>query len=550
MNGATVVVRQLEALKATVAFGYPGGAIMPLYDALLDSRIEHVLVRHEQGAAFAASGYARATGRVGLCIGTSGPGATNLLTGVADALADSVPMVVLTGQVGSAVLGTDAFQEVDTFGLSLPVTKHSHVVRSGADLAHEVRRAFAIAAEGRPGPVWLDLPKDVLTKDAGPQTPHVVRRTRSAEPSDLEIAEAQALWESSASPVVIVGAGAANDAGGAAIAKLAIANDAAIVTTLHGIGCVPPECPNHLGLLGMHGSRAANLAVQRADLLVCLGMRFDDRATGKLAEFAPRAAVVHVDVDRAELGKLRRPTLAVLSRVRVFLERFQPKRRARPEWRSSWSQSRSTELPPCATPSGGVDPRGFLAQLTRRAGDAAVFAADVGQHQMWLAQHGRFARPRTHLSSGGLGAMGFGLPAAMGACVALADTPVYVVTGDGSFLMNVQELATVARLRQPLRIVLLDNRALGMVRQWQDAFFDGRRSQVALDDNPSFVAIARAFGVEAFEVHRAADVEAALERLVSTTVPVLCHVHIETDLGVWPLVPPGVGNEHMLEEAS
>lgn len=544
--GADAVVRQLEALGVDVVFGYPGGAIMPLYDALLASSVEHVLMRHEQAAAFAAVGYARATGRMGVCIGTSGPGATNLMTGVADAMADGVPLLVLTGQVASTALGTDAFQEVDTFGVALPITKHCAIVRSASELSAALVEASHIATHQRPGPVWLDLPKDVLSAPCGGSPTLVPREPSRSAPSDLDLARAAAIIEGSERPLLVLGAGAAADDCHLAIERLRERQCLPMVVTLHGIGAVSSGARGHLGMLGMHGSRAANLAVSRSDLLICLGMRFDDRATGSIAKFAPKAQVLHVDVDPSQLGRVRAAEVAIVSHVDEFISRLHVTRRSSRAWLNACLAWCRTQPPTAEAADGAIDPRGLLRILTERAGVGAVFVADVGQHQMWLAQHGYFHGPRTHLTSGGLGAMGFALPAALGAQIACPRQDTYVVTGDGSIQMNVQELATLARLDMPVRIVLLDNAGLGMVRQWQETFYGGRESSVALDDNPDFVRLANSYGIEAFEVNRAADVPVAVKRLVGARRPLLCHVRIPSELGVWPLVPPGAACSEML----
>ena len=551
MNGAEVLVRELGSLGVKTLFGYPGGAIMPFYDALVDSDLHHVLVRHEQAAALAAAGMARVTGEVGVCVGTSGPGATNLITGVADAYADSVPLVVLTGQVPSDLMGTDAFQEIDVFGMTLGMVKHSYVVRTGHDLRRVLREAFWLAKEGRPGPVWVDLPKDVLSGPADLHAPDrldvVLRRTPDQAASLRDsLSRAAAMLEESERPLVYVGGGVASAGCEGELVQFLEEQQLPAVTTLRAVGSVPTEHPMLLGMLGMHGTEAANRAVQEADLLLCLGARFDDRATGRLERFAPEAAVIHVDIDVAELGKLRRPAVAVAADLALFLERFAPEPRAREAWLARSLGRRLTHHPRL---QGPIHAPSFLRELTREHPGATV-ACDVGQHQMWVAQAGFFTSARQHLTSGGLGTMGFSLPSAIGAALARPGEPCLSISGDGSFLMNVQELATIRRLGLPIRMVVIDNRMLGMVRQWQDLFFEGRRSQVALDDNPEFTEVAAAFGIPAFELDRAEDVPAALDRLRAARGPILCHVRVDPEDGAWPLVPPGAANHEMLAPAA
>jgi acetolactate synthase-1/2/3 large subunit len=549
-NGALALVRALERRGVTTVFGYPGGAIMPVYDALTDSSLQHVLTRHEQGAALAAGGYARASGRPGVCLATSGPGATNLLTGIADACLDSVPLVAITGQVPSTLLGTDAFQEVDTIGMSLPVVKHSYAVERAEDLPAIVDEAFEVATAGRPGPVWIDVPKDVASAPL-----RACERDRESARAPVEpvptadLAAAAALLASARRPVAYVGGGAVLADASHQLHRFLARTGMPAVTTLHGIGALPSDHAQLLGMLGMHGTRAANEAVQESDLLLCLGARFDDRVTGKLERFAPGAAVVHIDIDPAELGKLRRPTVAVRSDLRRALEAWPHARADRDAWLQRCCERRDAEarVRPRRAPDAGIDAPDLLRALTERAPGRWIVTSDVGQHQMWVAQHCRFAGPRQHLSSGGLGTMGFGIPAAIGAQFARPDRDVLAVTGDGSFLMNVQELATIRRYDLPIKIVVLDNQCLGMVRQWQELFHEQRYSEVDLSDNPDFTALASAFGIPSLRVRDARGLDAAVRRLENTDGPLLVHVAIAARQNVWPLVPPGAANDHMLE---
>jgi acetolactate synthase-1/2/3 large subunit len=556
MNGARWLVHALVAEGVDTLFGYPGGAIMPFYDALHGAGLKHVLVRHEQGAAFAANGYARASGRVGVCVATSGPGASNLVTGIADAMLDSVPMVVITGQVSTALMGTDAFQELDVFGMTMPLVKHSFIARRVEDLPWMLGEAFRLARSGRPGPVLIDLPKDVQVADASHLSPHVSLGIDDVEaPMDASLHAALALISQAQRPVLYGGGGIALGHAVQAFRTFVDATQIPSVLTLKGLGALPAQHPLNLGMLGMHGSRTANLAVQESDLLIVVGARFDDRATGKLAEFAPNARVVHMDLDACEIGKLRHADAGVRGDIATTLTKLTlpcaahlhgRHGAARRQWRAQCQERARQFAARYDAPGDTVYAPSLLKRLSEMA-PAAVVACDVGQHQMWVAQHWRFDDPRKHLTSGALGAMGFGLPAAIGAQVEDANAEVICVSGDGSFLMNVQELATLRRYGLPVKIVLLDNQALGMVRQWQELFFERRYSEIDLSDNPDFVAVASAFGIKALHVDRADGVEAALQALLDAPGPALLHVAIDQAANVWPLVPPNRNNAEMLD---
>jgi acetolactate synthase I/II/III large subunit len=545
-SGARLLVEALEHEGVDLVFGYPGGAIMPVYDALLGGRLRHILVRHEQGAALAANGYARATGRVGVCMATSGPGAANLLTGIADAHLDSVPVVAITGQVPTAALGTDAFQEMDVLGVFMPVVKHSFLVRSADDLPHVVAEAFRVAREGRPGPVLIDLPKDVAQArtTARPIARRPVPTARLCNPSVLE--RAKALLASSRRPIVYGGGGIGMGRAVDAFRDFVHRGGLPTVLTLKGLGALDSRDPLLLGMLGMHGSRAANLAVQECDLLIAVGARFDDRVTGKLETFAPDARVLHLDIDPAEFGKRRRPDVALEGELAPTLRALTPPM-VIDTWRTHCLTRRDATVPRYDAPGDGLYAPCLLRRLSERLPDDAVVACDVGQHQMWVAQHGLFSRPEHHLSSGGLGTMGFGLPAAMGAQLGRPDATVVAVCGDGSFLMNVQELATLSRYGLPVKVLVLDNQALGMVRQWQSLFFDNRLSEVDLSDNPDFAAVARAFRVPAFSLDRRDRMEAVMAEWLATPGPALLHARIDPRANVWPLVPPNTCNSDMVD---
>ncbi|TNI84949.1 acetolactate synthase 2 catalytic subunit [Aeromonas allosaccharophila] len=546
MNGAQFLVQALKKQGVTQVFGYPGGAIMPVYDALYDGGLAHQLCRHEQGAAMAAVGYARASGQVGVCIATSGPGATNLVTGLAEALLDSVPLVAISGQVPCSAIGTDAFQEVDVLGMSLSCTKHSFMVTDAADLGRVLAEAFAIATEGRPGPVLIDFPKDVQLAAVPTQSPlFAVEEPEALNPSELSAA--RTLLAAAERPVLYVGGGV-----GMANAEQQLRDFAAVtgmpaVTTLKGIGALDPDTPVYLGMLGMHGTKAANYAVQQCDLLVVVGARFDDRVTGKLEEFAPEAKVIHLDVDAAEFGKRRAAEVGITTDLKRVLPALAMTLSIDP-WREHCAAMAREYAFRYDHPGQAIYAPALLKQLSARLPETSVVACDVGQHQMWVAQHMRFTSPRNHLSSAGLGTMGFGLPAAIGAKMSRPQDEVVLVSGDGSFMMNVQELGTIRRAQLKVKMVLLDNQRLGMVRQWQELFFDGRYSETILSDNPDFVALAAAFGIPGETITCKEQIAGALDRLLASESAYLLHVAISEEENVWPLVPPGVANHKMMEQ--
>jgi len=550
MKGSEILIRALEAEGVDTIFGYPGGAIMPVYDALYDSQLKHVLVRHEQSAALAADAYARVTGKVGVCLSTSGPGATNLVTGIANAYLDSVPMVAITGQVAAPFIGTDAFQEVDIFGISMPIVKHSFLVRRVEDLAETIAKAFKIARSGRPGPVLVDLPKDV--QNAVLENP--VFNGQQVEPMHRpeakQLATARAMIQDAKKPLVYAGGGVRIAEATEELRAFVEACGIPCVTTLHGIGSIPVTHELCLGMLGMHGTRAANMAVQECDLLIAVGARFDDRVTGKLAEFAPNARVVHMDGDPFEVSKLRSADCGIVGDIKVSLN-FLHSEPEVDEWVATCKARKEEFAFTYNAPGDLVYAPGFIKQVSDRSKDGrTVVSCDVGQHQMWVAQHFQFEMPNNHLTSGGLGTMGYGLPAAIGAQLADPDARVIAISGDGSFMMNIQELATVKRYNLPVKIVLFDNQALGMVRQWQELFFEKRYSEVDLSDNPDFAKVAEAFGIPSFRVEKRDEVDGAIDRLLNEKGPLLVHVLIDPAANVWPLVPPGKNNSEMLEEAT
>jgi acetolactate synthase I/II/III large subunit len=554
LSGANILLNCLVREGVDCIFGYPGGVTLPLYDALYDHQIRHILVRHEQNAAFAAQGYARATGKVGVCCATSGPGATNLVTGLVDAMMDSIPIVALTGQVTTKLMGTDAFQEADTFGITRSATKHNFLVKNIADLPRVIHEAFYIAASGRPGPVLVDVTKDVFQAQAhyAPVTEiHLPGYRVFSEGHSGQIRRAaQMMWEAER-PFIYAGGGIIAANASDELRDLAQALDAPTVCTLMGLGALPSDHPNFISMPGMHGSYAANMGMTHADLLIALGVRFDDRVTGRLAAFAPHAKIIHVDVDPAEIGKNRYADLPivgnakrVLPKLTAALKEFAPvmqdkSSRARTEW---WKQIREwkAEHPLVAeTSDTEIKPQHLMAEIDRLSGGQAIVASDVGQHQMWSAQLIRYNEPRLWINSGGLGSMGFGLPAAIGAQFARPDKLVFAIVGDGGFQMSIPELATIANHALPIKIVVMNNGYLGMVRQWQELFYNNRLSQVALSSFPDPEKLAGAYGFKGRTVDSVAEMPRALAEAVAEPGPYLLNVKVSPFENVYPMVPAG-----------
>jgi acetolactate synthase I/II/III large subunit len=549
-TGARIVAHCLVRQGITTVTGIPGGANLPLFDALAEEPIRIVLARHEQGAGFISQGMARVTGRVQVCIATSGPGAMNLLTAIADAKADSVPLVCLTGQVAQSLIGTDAFQEVDVYGLTIPIAKHNYLVRKAKDLLRIIPEAFRVAASGRPGPVVVDIPRDVQTElvefaawpePGEPQTP--------LNPDPADLARAAALIARSERPLLYCGGGAVRS-GAAGVAALAEILDAPVVTTLMGLGLLPPESPRNLGMLGMHGAPAANHALAACDLLLAIGARFDDRATGDAKRFCPEAAVVHIDIDPAEHHKNRRAHAALAGDAGRILAALSPLLpvRPRPDWTARIDTLRREHDAPPPGQDDVKSPYGILVAAARAVGPEAIVTTDVGQGQMRAAQVWPCRRPGRFLTSGGLGTMGFGLPAAIGAALAEPGTPVVAVVGDGGLLMNLQELATLAELRLPVKILLSDNGCLGLVRQQQAFFCGGRFSASTFASRPDFPALARAFGLPAVDLEHSRDARGALEAALAAPGPALIRLAVDPDAYVYPMVPPGGANSDMILE--
>jgi acetolactate synthase-1/2/3 large subunit len=550
LTGAQIAVRLLERQGVRTLAGIPGGAILPIYDALSKSSlIHHVLARHEQGGGFMAQGMARATGLPAVCMASSGPGATNLLTAIADAKLDSIPLVAITGQVPRPMIGTDAFQEVDTYGLSIPITKHNFLVSSAEDLLKIIPRAFRIAASGRPGPVLVDIPKDVQNQLVEvDEWPEPGCADSVPPPAEQLIARAAAMINEATRPILYLGGGVVHS--GASEAAVTLAEKASLPTvmTLMALGAMPVDHPLSLGMLGMHGARCTNLALDECDLLIAVGARFDDRATGKVAGFCPQAKIIHIDIDPSELDKIKTAHVGIAGDVRTALQMLLPAiaAAARADWRARVDHLKAAQ--PLRMP--GVDdprtPYGLIRAVANCLDDEATITTDVGQHQMWVAQAYPLRRPRQWLTSGGLGTMGFGMPAAIGAALAEPQRTVVCFTGDGSILMNIQELVTAAEEDVNVKIVLMNNSSLGLVFQQQTLFYGERIYASKFKGMPDFIRVAEGFGVPAVDLDRETDPLAALATALSTRGPMLIHASIAMHEQVLPMVPPGAANKEMI----
>ena len=554
MSGARILIECLLRENVECMFGYPGGVTLPFYDALFEGKVKHYLVRHEENACFAAEGYARSTGKVGVCCATSGPGATNLVTGLVDALMDSIPVVALTGQVTTKLIGSDAFQEADTFGITRACTKHNFLVKTPGDIPQAIHEAFYIAASGRPGPVLVDIPKDVFIGSAhyAPvSTIHLPGYKFSQEGHAGQIRRAaQMLWEAKR-PIVYAGGGIVAAGASDLLRELVEAINAPAVCTLMGLGGLPSGHPNFISMPGMHGSYAANMAMTHADLIIGLGVRFDDRVTGRLDAFAPHARVIHVDIDPVEIGKNRVADLPIVGDVKRVLERmnrvvaelspFQKGRNAaeRKAWKDQVAAWRTEHPLTPAVSDTEIKPQHLVREIDRVSGGEAIVCSDVGQHQMWGAQFLRFNRPRLWINSGGLGAMGFGLPAAIGAQIANPGRRVFALVGDGGFQMSIPELSTIASNRLPVKIVVMNNGHLGMVRQWQELFYNNRLSAVCLDSFPDAVKLAGAYGFPGRTVEDPKEIGPAIDEAVDTPGPYLLNVMVTPFECVYPMVPAG-----------
>jgi acetolactate synthase-1/2/3 large subunit len=550
MSGAEITIKLLERQGVRTIAGIPGGANLPLYDALGNSKdIQHILTRHEQGAGFIAQGMARVTGKPAVFFATSGPGATNTLTAIADAKLDSIPIICITGQVPLSMIGTDAFQEVDTYGLSVPITKHNFLVRSAEDLLRVIPEAFRIAASGRPGPVVVDVPKDVQMAEVEfDQWPEPGVPDRTPELFDGEIEHAATMINRAEKPIFYLGGGVIQS--DSASQALALAEKAAIPTvmTLMGLGTIPTGHPLNLGMLGMHAARYTNLALEECDLLIAVGVRFDDRATGKVSEFCPNAKIIHMDIDPSELDKIKTAHASVRGDVADVLEALLPhiERKNRTAWNSRIEALKAAH--PMIVPGADdpTSPYGVILKAAELVGDQAIVCTDVGQHQMRTAQVYPFTQPRHWLTSGGLGTMGFGMPAALGAALAAPDKPVICFSGDGSIMMNIQDLATAMEYDIPVKIILTNNNALGLVRQQQDLFYGKRYVASNYCKCVDFMKIADGFGIATYDLGGCDDPEGTLARALAEPGPALIHVPISPDEPVYPMVAPGAANSQMI----
>lgn len=561
MTGAASLVKSLEAAGVDVMFGIPGGAILPAYDPIFDSKIRHILVRHEQGAGHAATGYAQATGRTGVCIATSGPGATNLVTPLADAQMDSVPIVAITGQVPSNAIGTDAFQEADIRGVTMPITKHNYLITDPADIPRAIAEAFHIASTGRPGPVLVDIAKDALQKMTTfnyPANIQLAGYKPRMQPDSQAIRDAAALIATSKKPVLYVGGGVIMANAHKELMRLAELTGAPVVTTLMARGAFPDSHDLHLGMPGMHGTVAAVTALQKSDLLITLGARFDDRVTGKLSTFAMNAKVIHADIDPAEIGKNRFADVAVIGDLKNIITALIPAvqaefKKSQPDLTEWWRQMRSLRatypLGYTHPEDGSVSPQYVIERISTISGPDSIYVAGVGQHQMWASQFVKFEKPRTWLNSGGLGTMGYAVPAAMGAKVGAPDTTVWAIDGDGCFQMTNQELVTCALNNIPIKIAIINNESLGMVRQWQTMFYEGRYSNTSLHSKriPDFVKLADAMGCAGLRCDKTEDVDAVIKEAMSINdQPVVIDFSVFRDAMVWPMVAAGTSNDDIL----
>ncbi len=560
MTGSQILLECLQLEGVETIFGYPGGTVINIYDDLMNSPINHILTRHEQAAVHAADGYARATGKVGVALATSGPGATNTITGIATAYMDSIPLVIITGQVPTPLIGNDAFQEADIIGITRPITKHNYLVKDIKDLARIVKQAFYIARTGRPGPVLIDLPKDVQVATAKFEYPETVelrgyKPNYSGNPRQVEKAVKMIL--ASRKPVVYVGGGATLSDASGELMEFAEAIQAPVTTTLMGMASFPKQHTLSLGMLGMHGTYYANMAVTNSDLLIAVGARFDDRVTGKIATFAPHAKIIHIDIDPTSIKKNVRVDLPIVGELKDVLQKMVHKLREHGdevtslvETTSPWREEIAgwkTQHPMAYKPSSTtIKPQFVIEKVRELTADDAIITTEVGQHQMWTAQFFDFRKPRTLLTSGGLGTMGFGLPSALGAQAAFPERQVIDISGDGSFQMNSQELATLVQYRLPVKIVILNNNFLGMVRQWQQLFFNKRYSQTCMELPIDFVKLAEAYGATGLRATTPDEVEAVIRKGLETPGPVIMEFKVAREENVMPMVPAGAGLNEMV----
>ena len=558
LNGAQIFLECLKQEGIDLIFGYPGGVILDIYDLLPEAGVRHVLVRHEQAAVHAADGYARASGRVGVALVTSGPGATNTVTAIATAAADSIPVVIFTGQVSTGLIGNDAFQEVDIVGITRPCTKHNFLVKDINKLALTIRQAFYLARTGRPGPVLVDLPKDVMQAKAEfvwPEEVYLRSYNPTYKPNLNQLRRSVEELARAERPVILAGGGVIMSDAAEVLTSLARKLQIPVTCTLMGLGAFPATDPLWLGMVGMHGTYAANLAINNADVLICVGARFDDRVTGKLKGFAPKARIVHIDIDPTSIRKNVEVQVPVVGDCRLALEGMAEICDAKLEgkdWNnehaawleavSEWKKSK----PLCYHKNHNIKPQEVIQTLYELSNDDAIIATEVGQHQMWVAQFYTFTKPRTLLTSGGLGTMGYGFPASMGAQFAFPHKKVITVAGDASLQMNIQELATVVANKLPIKVVILNNRHLGMVRQWQELFYNQNYSSTNMEAQPDFVKLAEAYGAEGYRIEKPEDLRATLEKALASPNPAFIDVVVEREENVYPIVPAGAALDEML----
>ncbi len=553
ISGAEMLINALKRQEVEVLFGYPGGAVLPIYDSLYHAGLKHVLSRHEQGAIHAAEGYARISGKPGVVIATSGPGATNLVTGITDAMMDSLPLVIFTGQVGTGVIGTDAFQEADIVGITTPVTKHNYQIRDTKDIPRIVKEAFYIASSGRPGPVLIDIPKDIATLEAEETEPESISLPGyqpTTEPNYLQIRRLVESVSSSKKPLILAGAGVLHAKASKQLVEFAEQQQIPVVNTLLGLGTFPPEHPLYIGMGGMHGIYAANMAMYECDLLINIGARFDDRLTGNLSRFAPYATVAHIDIDPAEIGKnvpTAIPVVGDAKQALIQLIKLNGKRSESEPWRKqirSWLDEAPYHYE--NEEEKGLKPQRVMELIYEHSRGDAIVTTDVGQHQMWAAQYYPFKRPNAWVTSGGLGTMGFGLPAAIGAQMAEPDDLVISVNGDGGVQMSIQELGVIAEQNLPIKIIILNNGSLGMVRQWQEIFYESRYSQSVFASQPSFSKLAEAYGIKGIDARTEEEVKQAFAEEFPQHKPVLINVYVEPGENVYPMIAPGKGINEMV----
>ena len=558
-TGAQILLESMKREGVDVLFGYPGGAVIDIYDELpRHPELRHVLVRHEQGAVHAADGYARASGKTGVCLVTSGPGATNTVTGIATAYSDSIPLVIFTGQVPTQLIGNDAFQEVDIVGITRPCTKHNFLVKDASKLALTIRQAFYLARSGRPGPVLVDLPKDVMqarTEFVWPEEIYMRSYNPTYKPNLNQLRRTVEELAKAERPVILAGGGVIMANAAEALTSLARKLNIPVTCTLMGLGAFPATDPLWLGMVGMHGTYAANLAINNCDMLMCVGARFDDRVTGRLAAFAPKARIVHIDIDPTSIRKNVEVQVPVVGDCRLALEgiaeicdaKLQNKDWAAEHaaWLAAVAEWKSSK-PLCYQCNGNIKPQSVIEALYDITNGDAIIATEVGQHQMWVAQFYSFTKPRTLLTSGGLGTMGYGFPASVGAQFAFPDKKVIAVAGDASLQMNIQELATVVANKLPIKVVILNNRYLGMVRQWQELFYNNNYSSTNMEAQPDFVKLAEAYGAEGYRIEKAEDMRAVLEKALASPNPAFIDVVVEREENVYPIVPAGAALDEML----